>query len=111
MLAILNTASVFQCPHGLPLTHVPSQPRVKLLGSEALVLPDLGTVSPTCPFTLPGGKPSPCSTLRWTTAATRVKANSQPVLLQSSLGLCNSPEQAPQGAPIPGAIQPRVSAL
>jgi hypothetical protein len=37
-----------------------------------------------CPFTTPAGSPLPCTTAPWTTAAMRVKALGQPVLLADS---------------------------
>jgi hypothetical protein len=40
--------------------------------------------------------------------ATRVFVNGQPVILQTSTGLCQSAEQIPQGPPTIVATQPRV---
>ena len=107
---VLDVTSVMTCPHGGKVTNVPSQPRVLVNGQPALVLPDVGTVA-GCAFTLPGGKPSPCVTVQWTAPATRVLASGQPVLVQSSVGLCKSPEQAPQGPAIISTVQPRVTAM
>ena len=107
---ILNSTSVMTCPHAGQASHVPSQQRVLVQGAPALVLSDQGMIA-GCPFTIPGPKPSPCTTLRWTVGATRVLAGGQPVLLQSSVGLCNSPEQAPQGPPIISVVQPRVQGM
>jgi hypothetical protein len=105
----LNPASVVSCPHGGQAQHVPSQSRVLVGGAPALVQSDAGTVA-GCAFTIPPSKPSPCTTIRWTVAAVRVTAGGTPLLLASSVGLCNSPEQAPQGPPMVGATQPRVQA-
>jgi len=66
-----------------------------------LLLTDTHTVS-GCPFQVPapsGTKPQPCVTVMWQVGATQTKVNSTPVLLQSSVGLCYSAEQIPQGPP------------
>lgn len=62
-----------------------------------------------CAFTLPGPKPSPCTRVQWSTAATRVLIEGRPPLLQDSVGLCLSPEQAPQGPANLVALQIRVT--
>lgn len=105
----LTPDSVVSCPHGGKVTHPPSQSRVLVNGVPALVQPDTGTVV-GCAFTIPTGKPSPCTTVRWSVAALRVTTMGAPLLLATSTGLCNSPEQAPQGPPVVGAAQPRVQA-
>jgi hypothetical protein len=46
--------------------------------------------------------------VQWLVPATRVTSMGQPVLLQTSVGLCLSPEQAPQGPPSIVSTQPRV---
>jgi hypothetical protein len=104
---VLDANSVLQCPHAAPIRHTPSQIRVSILGAPVLTLSDVGTIA-GCAFTLPGPKPSPCTTTQWVRGALRVSINGVPVLLQDSQGVCKSPEQAPQGAPIPGAVQARV---
>lgn len=105
---ILTQTTTAQCTHGGVVTHVPSQPRVRLTGAPALVAPDRGIVA-GCAFTI-GTKPSPCVTVEWAAPSLRVKAMGQPVLLRTSIGTCKSPEQAPQGVAIVGAVQPRVRA-
>ena len=104
----VNTPMI--CPHGGKEINVPSQVRVLINGAPALTVSDLGTVA-GCAFTLPGGKPSPCVTAQWLSGATRVMLSGQPALLASSASLCKSPEQAPQGAVIVVAPQPRVTGL
>jgi hypothetical protein len=106
----LNASSVLTCTHAAKVTHTPSQPRVLVQGAPVLVQTDANMIV-GCPFTLPGGKPSPCVSIRWTTAAVRVLAGNQPVLVQSAVGLCQSPEQAPQGPPIINPVQARVQAV
>jgi hypothetical protein len=109
MPPVLTPDSALNCPHGGKATHAPGPSRVKVGGLPALLQSDTGTVA-GCAFTIPTGKPSPCTTVHWTVAALRVKTNGTPLLLSTSAGLCNSPEQAPQGAPIVAATQPRVRA-
>jgi len=100
----LNTA--MQCPHGAKVSHVPSQVRVLINKGAALTVGDSGLVA-GCPFALPNGKPSPCTAVQWTAPAVRIKLSGQPALLASSIGLCKSPEQAPQG-PVIASPSPRV---
>ena len=107
---ILDVSSALTCPHGAKVTHVASQPRVRVNGQFALVVADQATIA-GCAFQLPPPKPSPCVTIQWTAPAGRVFASGQPVLVQSSVGLCKSPEQAPQGPAIVAAVQPRVTAM
>lgn len=110
MPAVLTQASQIQCPHGAVVTHVPSNVRVTVMGSPVLVATDVATIA-GCAFTIPPTTPSPCVTVRWIVPAARVKVMGQPVLLQSSVGLCNAATQAPQGPPIVGATQPRVQGM
>ena len=56
-----------------------------------------------CPFVPPGGN-GPCVTAQFTTAAVRVLAGGQPLLLQDSVSVC-----APTGTPlVPAVVQTRV---
>ena len=103
----LNTP--MQCPHGIKASHVPAQVRVLINKAPALTVNDVGTVV-GCPFTLPNGKPSPCVTIEWQAPALRVKLSGQAALLASSVGLCKSPEQAPQG-PVIASPSPRVKGM
>ena len=96
------------CPHGGQLTTVPSTTRVLVSGQPVATLGDFFPIA-GCTFTVPA-KPQPCIKAQWLVPATRVLANGQPVILQSSTGLCQSAEQIPQGAPIPTAVQSRAVA-
>lgn len=110
MPSLLTMLSQVTCMHGGTTTHVPSNVRVKALGSAVLVATDQNAVA-ACAFTLPSGTSSPCVTVQWTVPATRVKVLGQPVLLQNSVGLGKAATQAPQGPPIVVASQPRVQGL
>ena len=86
---VLTIAAAATCPHG---------GKVTIAG---------------CPFQIPigtGTKPQPCVKVQYTVPATRVQVLGSPVVLSTSVGLCQSAEQIPQGAPIVSAVQPRVIA-
>lgn len=109
---VLTVASVGNCPHAGAMTIAVGEPRVVVAGAPVATMMDNYTIA-GCPFQVPigtGTKPQPCVTVRWTTPATRVLANGKPVMLATSVGLCLSAEQIPQGAPIIAAVQPRVIA-
>lgn len=90
---LLHQGATVLCAHGGQAQPVTPNPRVRV--SNQLV------VTQTPPYAVAGcvfnvsGAPSPCLTAQWTTAATRVRAGSLPVLLQDSLATC-----APNGTPV-----------
>ncbi len=98
------------CPHGGQVSTVPGNPRVLVGGQPTATLADQFLIA-GCAFTLPGPKPSPCVMIRWIKPAVRVLAGGQPVILRTSGGLCNSPEQLPQGPPNVVMTQVRVAGL
>ncbi len=98
---ILTTASTLMCPHGGQVQLSTSNSQANIQGSPALLLSDRHSVS-GCPFQIPigtGTKPQPCTTVQWLVGASQTKVGGVPVLLQSSVGLCLSAEQIPQGPP------------
>lgn len=100
------------CPHGGQITTAPGNPRVRVMQNPVATTADLSSVA-ACPFQIavPGGtKPQPCVTVQWLAPAARVKAGAQPVLLQTSAGVCKSAEQIPQGPPTITVNQTRVIA-
>lgn len=101
---ILTTASVLTCPHGGQVSLSTSNSQLTIEGSPALVLSDRHSVS-GCPFTLPNAKPQPCVSVQWLVGASRSQAGGVPLLLQSSVGLCLSAEQIPQGPPTVVQVQ------
>ncbi len=112
-IPILTTASTVQCPHGGSVTLTTSNSLSTVAGSPMLLLTDVHTVS-GCPFQIPigtGTKPQPCVTVRWTVGAQLTKINGTPVLLQSSIGLCYSAEQIPQGPPVVVNVQQQALGL
>jgi uncharacterized Zn-binding protein involved in type VI secretion len=104
---ILTTASTLMCPHGGSVQLSTSNSQVKVDGSPALLLTDRHTVS-GCPFQIPvgaGTKAQPCTSVQWLVGATQTLVGGVPVLLQSSVGLCLSAEQIPQGPPSVSQVQ------
>lgn len=109
---MLHVGAVIQCTHAAPVSTAPSQPRVVVSGQPVATSSNILLVV-GCPFQLPS-KPSPCVKVQWLSLSTRVLVAGQPVLLQVSpgpgAGLCQSPEQAPQGPPMVASMQARVVA-
>jgi uncharacterized Zn-binding protein involved in type VI secretion len=97
------------CPHGGQITVVSSNTRVLVSGMPVATIADTSLVA-GCAFVL-GTTPHPCVTVQWLTPATRVTVNGQPVLLQSSTGLCQSADQTPQGPPTIVSTQTRVGGI
>ena len=103
---LYHATAVAICPHGGQVTTIPASPRVTVSGMPVAVMSDTSTVI-GCVFTV-GPKPQPCVRVQWLVPATRVFVNGQPALLQTSVGLCLSVEQIPQGPPTIVNTQPRV---
>lgn len=107
---LVTVASSLICTHGAPVTVAPGNARVRAGGAPVATLADQFTVA-GCPFQIPigtGTKPQPCVTVRWIAPAVRVRVGGQPVILQTSSGICQSVEQIPQGPPTVVSTQPRV---
>jgi hypothetical protein len=99
---ILQQGATVLCSHGGQAQPTAPFPRVTTSGQPVCVQPFPFVVA-GCPFP-PTGTPSPCITAQWTTAAVRVKAGGQPVLLMDSQAVCT-----PNGTPlIIAATQTRV---
>jgi hypothetical protein len=109
MPAILQMGATIQCTHGGIVSVVPTNTRVRVNGAFALLATDVYLVA-GCPFTV-GPKVQPCVTVEWQAPATRVKINSQQVLLETSIGLCKSAEQIVQGVAIVSGAQMKVKGL
>lgn len=101
---ILTTSSTLICPHGGSVILQTSNVNVKIQSAPVLLVTDLHAVA-GCPFFI-GPKPSPCLTVRWLAAALQTNVDGIPVLLQTSIGLCFSAEQVPQGPPVILQVQP-----
>ena len=95
------------CPHGGQVSVISTNARVLAGGQPVATFGDTYLVA-GCAFTVPPAKPQPCIKVQWLVPATRVLVNSQPAILQDSTGLCQSPEQIPQGPPTVILTQVRV---
>lgn len=98
------------CPHGGQVSTISTNTRVMVSGQPVATFGDTYLIA-GCAFTVPTAKPQPCIKVQWLVPATRVFVSNQPVILQTSTGICQSPEQIPQGPPIVVATQTRVSGI
>lgn len=105
---VVHQGATVLCFHGANAMLSPGQHPVKVSGHRVATSRDDGTVT-GCPFTV-SSKAQPCTTIRWVTAATRVKVNGQPVLLDTSSSTCYSAEQLAQGTASIPSTQRRVKA-
>ncbi len=105
---VLTSATTAMCPHGGQVSWVPSQSRVLVDQSPVLLASDQATIA-GCPFNV-SGAPSPCLTIQWQLPSTRVTVQGTPVLLSTSVGLCQAATQAPQGPVQLAVYQQRVQA-
>jgi hypothetical protein len=106
---VYQVGAVAMCPHGGQVTVPPSDARVLVGGAPAVLVSDIGVVA-GCVFTVPPGKPQPCATVQFLVPAARVTVMGQPVVLQTSTGLCLSADGIPAGPPIIASTQVRVVA-
>ena len=95
------------CPHGGQLSIVSTNTRVTAGGSPVATVADTFLIA-GCAFTIPPSKPQPCMKVQWLVPAARVLVGGQPVILQTSTGLCQSADQIPQGPPTITVTQLRV---
>ena len=107
---LMHVGSSAICPHGGQVSIISSNTRVLVSGMPVTTLNDNWQVA-GCPFTVPPTKPQPCVKVLWLVPASRVMVGGQPVILQTSTGMCQSAEQIPQGAPTVIATQTRVSGI
>jgi len=83
---LLHQGATVLCLHAGQAQPTAPNPRVKVSGQMI--------TTQTAPYSVAGcifnvsGSPSPCVTASWVTAATRVRAGNQPVLLQDSQAIC-----------------------
>lgn len=108
--SLFHVNAVANCPHAGVISTIVTNPRVKVSAQPVATFNDTYLIA-GCPFTLPNGKYQPCIKVRWVTVATRVRVNNQPVVLQTSTGLCLSAEEIPQGTANIIMTQPRVKGI
>ena len=102
----LTTASTLQCPHGGQVQIISSNTQSKADGAFIVTMSDTFIIS-GCPFQIPAVVPipSPCVKVQWIVPDTLVRINGSPSLSQSSVGLCLSAAQIPQGPVIVAQAQ------
>jgi hypothetical protein len=100
----LTTASTLTCPHMAKIIATSKTPLLKMGGAPVLTSADVFVIA-GCPFTLPGGKPSPCVTIEWVKTDLKATIQGAKTLSAASVGLCKSPEGVPQGPVIVQATQ------
>lgn len=90
---LLHQGATVLCAHGAPAQPAAPFPRVKV-GGQPVTVQTIPYMISGCPFA-PGGTPSPCVVGNWVSAATRVRAGGQPVLMIDSQAVC-----VPNGTPL-----------
>lgn len=104
---ILTKGSVILCPHGGMVTHTPASFSGELINGEVpLLLNDTYPIA-GCPNSV-GGAASSCMRVVWTTASVRRFINGVPVLIHTSIGLCQSASGTMQGPAIIASYQTTV---
>ena len=96
---ILTVTSTVLCMHGGSAILTTANTRLMVDNAPALMATDVHAVA-GCPFQIPfgtGTKPSPCVRIEWLAGSTQLQGNGGGVLLQSSIGICYSPEGVIQG--------------
>jgi hypothetical protein len=102
---LLHVGATVLCSHGGQAQFVSTNARVLVGGMPVATMADQTLVA-GCAFAPTA--PHPCVRVQWIVPAARVLVNGVPALLQTSTGLCLAADQAPQGAPVPVVVQPRV---
>lgn len=103
---LVQVGAQIMCSHGGQAMPTVSNPRVLLSGAPSVLMSTPYMVA-GCAFPPPLIANGPCVTGTWFSGTTRVLSNGQPLLLQSSTGLC-----APTGTPLLVVMpQARVAAI
>jgi hypothetical protein len=103
---LVQTLAKGVCVHGGQMTVAGTGARVLLLGQPAAKAIDIHPIV-GCALNI-SGKPQPCVTGSQFAPAGRVFIDGQPALLNTSVGIAKSAEQAPQGTVSITAAQTRV---
>jgi hypothetical protein len=109
-IPLVTMATIAQCTHAIPATLVSSASKVLVMGAPPLVIGDKGMVA-GCPFQLPGPTPSPCVTLLFMGASSKVMVEGKFALKMNPSDMGHAATQAPQGPVIWSTIQSKVLAL
>lgn len=106
MSFLLHQGAQVLCTHGGQATPTLASTRVMLGGQPATTLSHTYMIA-GCPFSTPESGPKPCTQVQWTTPATRVRVEGNPVLLSTSQGITIGP-LGTQGTPMTVMQQTRV---
>jgi hypothetical protein len=110
MMRILDNFASYMCPHGGQVTVITANTRVKAEGARYLLRVTDTFLVAGCAFNV-SGVPSPCIRVMWLNQSIRVKVMGSPVLLESSIGLCQNAAGVPQGPVVVMGPQNRAKAL
>jgi hypothetical protein len=91
---LLHLGATVMCSHAGQAQPTVTNPRVTVSGQPIVTLGPPWTVA-GCTLPPPTAANGPCVTAQFTTAATRITSNGQPVLLLDSQAIC-----APTGTPL-----------
>lgn len=91
---LLHLGATVQCVHAGQAQPTVTNPRVKVNGQPIVTQASTYTVA-GCTMPPPSAGNGPCVTAQFTTAATRIKCDGMPVLLQDSQSTC-----VPTGTPL-----------
>lgn len=91
---VLIATTTVQCAHVGLGTPVTPNPRVSITGQPVVTIATTYTIA-VCTFPAISSGGPPCVTAQFTTAATRVQAGGQPLLLADSQGI-----SMPNGTPL-----------
>lgn len=103
---LVHVGAQVLCSHAGQAQPTAPNPRVTASGQPTVLMTTPYLIA-GCTFPPPTAGNGPCVTGQWLSGTTRVTSNGQPLLVQSSQGIC-----APTGTPLLIVItQTRVSAL
>jgi len=100
---LVQFGCTMMCPHGATVLQIPSQSAV-LAENQPVLMPGDAMTIVGCPFVI-GVVPHPCVTVQWSGMAVKTKVRQQAPLLATSVGVCQGPDGAPQGAVIMTGVQ------
>lgn len=106
---LLTTGSTVQCPHGGIALLLTSNAKALCADGPVLLESDVHVVM-GCPFTV-GTVYTPCLRIEWHAPGAKSNAGGAKPLVESSVGVCYGPTDAPQGVAVIAATQQGVSSL
>ncbi|MFI0711900.1 hypothetical protein ACH4SK_14830 [Streptomyces inhibens] len=102
---LVHGGVLISCPHGgRAVAATAAGAGVRIDGAPVATAADLFTVS-GCTH-MAGGRPQPCTSVRWTPAAggDAVRVDGVPVLLDTAAAMCFSAGLVPQGPPVVASV-------